>query len=238
MQSQKLNIVDNCTECHLRSSRFFCELASESVKTIDAITTSNLYPKGAALFVEGQSPRGVYILCQGRMKLTMSSSDGKKLILGTVDSGEALGLSATVSNMPYGVMAEALEPCQANFVTREDFLQFLMQHKDGCVSVAKHLSRHYRNAHAKIRSLGFYRSVGEKLARIILDWSDASGEETEDGIRFKRIQTHEEIARTICTTRETVSRTFRDLARRKIIEVKGNTLTICDRLALQALAGE
>lgn len=237
MHSQFLDIVDKCTECHLRSAHFVCELASETIRAFDGITTSNLYAKGAALFVEGQSPRGVYVLCQGRMKLSICSSDGKTLILGIVEPGEALGLNATVSNTPYGVTAEALEPCQANFVRREDFLQFLRQHKDGCFNVIQHLSRHYRKAYAKIRSLGLSQSVGVKLAKLLIEWSATGGEETINGFRFKRILTHEEIARMIGTTRETVSRTFGDLAGKKIIDVKGATLTIRDNVALQALAG-
>lgn len=237
MHSQYLDIVDKCTECQLRSSHFFCELASETVRDFDAITTSNLYLKGAALFVEGQSPRGVYVLCQGRLKLSICSSDGKTLILGISEPGEVLGLSATVSNRPYGVTAEALEPCQADFVRREDFLQFLSQHTDASFKVTEHLSRHYQNAYIQIRSLGLSQSAGGKLAKLLLDWTTAGGEETTTGFRFKRNLTHEEIARLIGTTRETVSRTFGDLTVKKIIDVKGATFTIRDRIALQALAG-
>lgn len=237
MHSHFLDIVDKCTECHLRSPHFFCELASEAVRAFDAIAISSMYPKGAALFFEGQSPRGIYILCQGRLKLSISSSDGKTLILGIVEPGDALGLNATVSNTPYGVTAEALEPCQANFVRREDFLQFLSQHVDASFNVTQHLSRHYRNAYAQIRSLGLSQSVGVKLAKLLLDWSAEGGVETISGFRFKRTLTHEDIARMIGTTRETVSRTFGDLAGKKIIDVNGATLTIRDRLALQSLAG-
>jgi len=149
----------------------------------------------------------------------------------------ALGLNATISNTPYGVTAEAMEPCQANFVRREDFLQFLRQNNDAIFNVTRHLSRHYENAYAQIRSLGLSQSVGEKLAKLLLDWSTEAGEETIDGFSFKRTLTHEEIARMIGTTRETISRTFGDFAGKKIIDVKGATLTIRDRMALQALAG-
>jgi len=237
MHSQHMDIVERCTECSLRSTHFFCELSSESISAFDAIATSIYYPKGAAIFVEGQSPRGIYVLCQGRLKLSICSSDGKTLILGIVEPGEALGLNATISNTPYGVTAEALEPCQANFVRREDFLQFLRQNNDAIFNVTRHLSRHYENAYAQIRSLGLSQSVGEKLAKLLLDWSTAAGEETIDGFSFKRTLTHEEIARMIGTTRETISRTFGDFAGKKIIDVKGATLTIRDRMALQALAG-
>jgi CRP/FNR family transcriptional regulator, cyclic AMP receptor protein len=237
MQSQALDMIDKCTECHLRSTNFFCNFAAETVRAFDAITSSHLYPKGAALFVEGQPPRGVYVLCQGRLKLSICSSDGKTMILGIVEPGEIVGLNATVSNTRYGVTAEALEPSQANFVKREDLLNFLANHKDATLNVTKHLSRHYQNAYVQLRSLGLSQSVREKLAKLLLDWSAAGGEMTINGLRFKRILTHEEIAGMIGTTRETVSRTFGDLAGRKIINVNGATLTIRNRVALQALAG-
>jgi CRP-like cAMP-binding protein len=41
-------------------------------------TAAASYPKGATLFVEGQKPRGVFILCNGRVKLSTSSADGRR----------------------------------------------------------------------------------------------------------------------------------------------------------------
>ncbi len=237
MHPQPIELVDNCTTCQLRSAHFFCEFASETVRAFDAMTTKILYPRGATIFVEGQAPRGVFVLCQGRIKLSNCSSDGKTMILGIVEPGEALGLNATVSNAPYGVTAEALEPCQTNFVRRRDFLSLLDDDKNVSLHLTTHLNRHYQLAYALIRSLGLSQSVGEKLARLLLNWSTMNGEEARNGSRFIRIVTHEEIARMIGTTRETVSRTFSYLAFKEIIGVSGTTLTIRDRAALEALAG-
>lgn len=237
MHSKYTDIIDKCTGCDLRSNKFFCQLPPKTLRDFDEITVGNLYPKGALLFGEGQSPRGVYILCQGRLKLSMTSRVGRSLILGIMEAGEVLGLNAVISNTPYGVTAEVLEPCQAKFVRKEDFLKFIEYDDQVRLNVLEHISRHYSCAYTQLRFLGLSQSVAEKLARLLLEWTSTAGNESVIGKRFTRPLTHEEIARMICTTRESVSRAFGDLVGRRIIKVSGSTLTIRDRVALQALAG-
>ena len=89
-----------------------------AVARLAEITASATYPKGATLFVEGQSARGVFIICNGHVKLSTSAADGKTLILKIADPGEVLGLPATISGKPYEVSAEVLEPTQANLFPR------------------------------------------------------------------------------------------------------------------------
>ena len=60
------------------------------------------------LFVEGQAPRGIFVLCKGRVKLSICASDGKTLILKIAEAGEVLGLSAAVSGAPYELTAETV----------------------------------------------------------------------------------------------------------------------------------
>jgi CRP/FNR family transcriptional regulator len=98
-----LQITENCVICKLRHSGFFCDLPKQSVDDLDKIKYASAFPPGAVLFVEGQSPRGVYIICSGRVKLTTTSRDGKTLILRIAEAGEVLGLHGTVSDKPHGV---------------------------------------------------------------------------------------------------------------------------------------
>ena len=76
-----LEIIESCMNCPHREDRLFCNLPSASMQKLSSITSPASYPKGAMLFVEGQSPRGVFILCTGKVKLSTSSADGKTLIL-------------------------------------------------------------------------------------------------------------------------------------------------------------
>ncbi len=231
-----LEIVESCLTCKLRADKIFCNLPPATVQALEAIKYTTAYPKGAVLFVEGQAPRGVFILCRGRVKLSICSSDGKTLILKIAEAGEVLGLSASVSGKPYELTAETLDPCQVNFVKREDFLRFLREHNDVCLRVAEQLSEKYNTACHEIRSLGLSHSAAEKLAKLLLEWSLKNGGARQPD-RMKLTLTHEEIAQMIGTSRETVTRLFADFKKRQLIQLKGSTLVIRNRSALENLVG-
>ena len=228
-----LDIHNTCTDCTVRSERPFCNMTDASVASMDTIKFTGIYPKNSLLFVEGEQPRGVFILCSGRAKLTTSSSEGKLLIVKIAEPGEVLGVSATILGKAYEVSAETLEPSQLNFIKREDFLRFMNISPEACMHTAQQLSEKYHAAQREIRSLGLSQTTGEKLAKLILDWCVQEGDETPKGIRLKVLLTHEEIAQMIGTTRETVTRLLSDMKRRKIIEIKGSTLLVMDKDQLE-----
>ncbi len=82
-----LEIIDNCLQCTARFNHLFCDLPPKTLQAFQAIKSTAVYPRGAVLFLEGQSPRGVYVLCSGRAKLSTSSSEGKTLIMRVADPG-------------------------------------------------------------------------------------------------------------------------------------------------------
>jgi len=231
-----LDIIESCLTCKMRMERIFCDLPTSALQSFEAIKYATAYPKGAVLFVEGQAPRGIFVLCKGRVKLSICATDGKTLILKIVEPGEVLGLSATVSGKPYELTAETIDPCQVNFVKREDFLRFLKEHSGACFKVAEQLSEKYNNACHEVRSLGLSHSAGEKLAKLLLEWSSRNGESTKQEPRLKLALTHEEIAQMIGTSRETVTRLFADLKKRQIIQAKGSTLVVRNKMALKTMA--
>jgi len=230
-----MNIIESCTDCTVRADNFFCELPGEQLREFESLKYSTVFPKGAMLFVEGQSPRGVFMLCSGRVKLTTCSGEGKALITQVAEAGELLGLSATVSGRPYEVTAETLAPCQVNFVRREDFLRFMNRNGSACFRAAEHLSHNYHNTHEQVRSLGLSHSASEKMAKLLLEWCARTGKESERGIQLKLTLTHEEIAQIIGSSRETVTRLLGEFKRKQIIYVKGSTLIIRNKPALDAM---
>lgn len=231
-----LPIIENCLICNLRSERFFCDLPRTALTAFEKIKYSSAVPPGAVLFVEGQAPRGMYVLCRGRVKLSTTSREGKTLILRIAEPGEVLGLHATVSGRPYELTAETLQASQLNFVKREDFLNFLQEHGDACLRAAQHLSQNCQSAYEMIRSLGLSHSVTEKMARLLLEWSE-QGENTKEGIRVKLALTHEEIAQLVGTSRETVTRVLGDFRKQQIAQLRGSTLLIRNKPALERLVG-
>lgn len=231
-----LQLTENCLICKLRHSGFFCELPKNSLEDLEKIKYASAFPQGAILFVEGQSARGAYVICSGRVKLTTTSRDGKTLILRIAQAGEVLGLHATVSGKPYELTAETLQPCQLDFLKRDDFIRFLQNHADACLNAAQHLSQNCQDAYEMIRSLGLSHSVSEKLARLLLEWA-TDGETTKDGIRIKVSLTHEEIAQLIGTSRETVTRVLGEFREQHLAQLHGSTLLIQNKVGLEKLIG-
>lgn len=213
----------DCASCQVLEQRRFCKLAPKAVAAVSKFTS--FYPKGSLLYVEGETARGVYILCSGRVKLTTSSAEGRNLILRAAEAGELLGGSAVISGRPYETSVETIEPCQVNFIRSEDFLAMIKTDREAMLSVANQLSADYFEAQRELRTFGLARNTGEKLARLVLDWC-ATGEKTPRGTRLKVLMTHEEIAQMIGTTRETVTRLISDMRHKKILEVKGSTFLV------------
>ncbi len=230
-----LEIVESCLTCKMRADHIFCDLPDAAVRSFDQIKYATAYPKGAVLFVEGQAPRGIFVLCKGRVKLSICSTDGKTLILKIADAGEVLGLSSAVRGKTYELTAETVDPCQVNFVKRDDFMRFLKEHADACLRVAEQLSEKYNSACREIRALGLSHSASEKLAKLLLNWSAKNDEAAKQEPRIKLALTHEEIGQMIGTSRETVTRLFAEMKNQHIVEAKGSTLVIRNKAALKAL---
>jgi CRP/FNR family transcriptional regulator, cyclic AMP receptor protein len=230
-----LELNDGCKTCKLKRLGFFCQLSPAALKDFDAIKSTAVYPKGALLFMEKQDVRGVYVLCQGEVKLSISSSEGKTLIMRIARAGEILGLMATMAGTPYEVTAETIHPSQVAFVRKEDFENFLARHFEVCHSIVKQMGAQYQGACEQLRTVGLSISAQEKLARLLLTWSSGI-QQTKEGTRMSLPLTHEEIAEFIGTTRETVTRTLSDFKDRRLVAIQGSTLMIPNRAALANFA--
>jgi CRP/FNR family transcriptional regulator len=229
-----LEIVDNCESCKIKRDECFCNLSPPILKTFSTISHQTTYPSDATLFVEGQNPRGVFLLCSGKVKLSTSSRDGKVLILKMAGPGEMLGLSAVISGTEYELTAETAMPCQVNFVPREPLLELLQRHGEAGLRSAQALSREFQSAYRDIHDLILARSSAGKLAKLLLSWTPPSGNSTKE-IRVRSGLTHEEMAQMIGASRETVTRLLSDLRKKQLIRLEGSTLVIRNRMALEAL---
>jgi CRP/FNR family cyclic AMP-dependent transcriptional regulator len=233
-----LHIVESCLTCPMMKERLFCNLPPAALDGLDAISSSAVYPRGAVLFVEGQEPRGVFVLCNGRVKLSANSADGKSLILRIADPGEVVGLPGTISGKPYSVTAEAIEPIQANFIPRDLFLTFLRTHGEAAMRVAEILSEIYHATYQELRYIALSGSAAGKLARFLLDMAIAHGKPVNGNhgsVSLSLTLTHEEIAEMIGASRETVTRMFGEFKRQQLVEIRGSTLIVRDRRGLEQI---
>ena len=232
------HIIENCLKCPLREDRLFCDLPSHVVKALQQIKATSVYPKGALLCLEGQPPRGVFVLCTGRAKLSTTSAEGKAIILRVAEPGEVLGLTAVIADTPYEATVETLEPTQANFISQTDFLRFIDHHSEVGKKVAHQLTHNCKCAYDDIRSLGLSNSVREKIARLILKWSEHPlelGNKKADEIPIRVTLTQEEIAQFVGTSRETVSRVLSDFRKKGWLKIRGATWFVVNKSAWEKL---
>src|SRR5215813_8233050 len=138
-----LNILDNCLTCPVREEHLFCNLSMSALQKLNAIKSTAVYPKSAVLFIEGQQPRGVFVLCAGKAKLSTTSRGGKTIITKLSEAGDVLGLNSVISNRPYEVTAEMMEPGQANFIPRDSLTLMLNDFPEAAMRMAQQLSRNY-----------------------------------------------------------------------------------------------
>ncbi|MGZ4787020.1 MAG: Crp/Fnr family transcriptional regulator [Terriglobales bacterium] len=136
----------------------FCDLPADALLAFDSIKTVMNVPRGEALFHEGRLPRGIFVLCEGRVKLSVCSEHGKRLMLRVAGSGEVLGLSATMSGKPYELTAEVLDNAQVAFIKRKDLLKFLRDHREACLHVVHLLSQDLHVAFDRVRTVGLTRT--------------------------------------------------------------------------------
>jgi len=228
MGFEKLGFLDGCARCRHRADHAFCNLPPEALRRLDEISYAVTYPQRVTLFSEDQPCRGVFILCEGKAKVT-ASRGGKPLMLRIAAAGEVLGLSAAMSGGNYELTAETLARSTVRFIKRDDFLYLLHESSDALSNVLQILSLEYQQVIESLRNLGLRNTATARVAQLLLN---ICAEETS--ARF--LLTQEQIAQMTATTRETVTRLMVQLRKAQVISIRGSSLTIRDRTALERMA--
>jgi CRP/FNR family transcriptional regulator, cyclic AMP receptor protein len=236
--SDGFEIQENCLTCQWRQDKWSCGLSRQGLQRLQKITLLRACPAGTMLYTEGQMPNGMFILCNGRAKTSMSSKRGNVVILKVAEAGEALGLEAVLADRPYEETAELLDSCQVKFVPQEEVLPYLTAHSEAALKAALQLNANCRSAREQIRHIGFSVSGSEKLARLLITWANAAKGDQRRGRILQVPFTHQEIAQMIGSTRETITRVLNYWKKKKILEVHGKTFIVKNLEALERLANE
>ena len=192
------------------------------------------HAEGTRLFSEGEIPRGVAVLYQGRVKLTMNSAEGKTLVLKVAKPGDFLDLGSCLVGKPHEVTAEATEPVELHFLKQPDFLRLIQ--KDGrlCLQVAQLLSQDYHDACVELTMLGLSRTAESRIASLLLRITGETKPDKQGSVKLA--STHEELSQVVGTSRETVTRVLARFRRSGLIDIKGSNLALRDATALRRLA--
>lgn len=209
-----------------------------SARTADALLRVAVpfsYSTGDVIFSEGETAKGIFIVRHGKVKLVASSTEGKALILRLASSGSILGLSSVVLNKPQEVTAEVVQSGSVSFIKRQDIVRLMSEHGDLALQLAKELSVEYTGLCQELSTIGLQRSASSRLAQLFVSWCEGADPESKE-FEIECSLTHEVIAQLIGTSRETVTRLLHDFRVRKVATLKGESLTIHNLKALDALA--
>lgn len=220
-----------------RTGGFYKDLSASEMSDFESLATPFWCGGATAVFTEEQEARYILFLLEGRVKLTMSSTEGKRLSLGIAGPGEILGLASVIIGSSYEMTAVAQFPCRILALTRTLFLNFLLRHPAACQNAARLLGVESARAGAQLRILGLTSTASVKLARLLLQWS-AEGQQTRLGARIRCSLTHQEIGEFIGVSRETVTRNLTNFKNNKLLQQHGSTFLIPSLSALEDYAGQ
>jgi CRP/FNR family transcriptional regulator len=139
------------------SGLFFCDLPANALEAFDRVKSTIACPRNTVLFREGQPARNVFVLCEGRAKLSVGSESGPRLMLRIAAPGKMFGLSAALSGTAYEITAELLDNARVAMVKRKELLAFLREHRPACLHVVDLLSQDLHIAYERVRSIGLGR---------------------------------------------------------------------------------
>jgi CRP/FNR family cyclic AMP-dependent transcriptional regulator len=215
----------------LRRVPLFAELSDEEIERVADLARERAYPKGSVILFEDDPGDALYVVATGSVKVVLIGEDGREVILSVLKEGDFFGEMALIDDEPRSAHVIAMEDSNLLVLRREDFQHRLREAPGMAVGLLHALSRRLREADDKIGGL-VLQDVNGRVATLLLRMADEN-----DGVHITRRLTHHTIAQMVGSSRETVSRTMRELAERNLIEVTRTAVTIRDRRALEAAAG-
>lgn len=162
-----LELVQSESHQTLRAGSFFNCLSRDAMKDFESSESVFSVPRGVVLLRENQMAPRVLFLLEGRVKLYINTSDGKRLILRIAQPGEVIGLTSALSGDSSEVTVETVQRCKMTSLQGQDFLDFLTCHPTSCLSVARELSREYSRACQQLLRVGFGSCSPAKVSRLL-----------------------------------------------------------------------
>src|ERR1039458_5348350 len=122
---------------------FFSKLSPAAIEDLESIESPSDYAANQILFSEREAARGVLVVLSGEVKLSINSSDGRRLSLRIARKGDVLGLAAVLAGKTHDMTAETLYPAKLGPIGRNEFLGFLARYPAAYPAFSAELSREY-----------------------------------------------------------------------------------------------
>lgn len=218
---------------YLRRVDLFAGVSDREMEEIAHRTTMRNVDRGRVIVRPDEPPEMVYVIKEGRVKVSRYSADGREQILALLEPGDVIGELSLVQEKEV-VHVEAFEDTLVCGMHREDFLGLIQRQPELMLRVMRALAERLRAAEEEIADLVF-RNVPGRLASLLLRLAQAYGRATPAGQRLDLRLTHHDIGAMIGATRETVTAVFSRLREEEIIAFDQRHIVIRDAEALRRL---
>ena len=211
-------------------------MSEAEMKQLDGITHMKHYDKKSLIYLPGDVSDQVYLLKEGRVKISKISEDGREITLVILEPGEIFGESAIVADdEERSSVAEALENAYLCIISRRDFEEFINNKPELALSITKLMGFRRRQIETMLEDLVF-RGVHERIALLLLRLADLHGKAVGDKKLIDISLTHYDYANLIGSTRETTTACLNDFKREGLIEFQKRKVVILNERGLKERA--
>jgi len=222
------------TDDFLRQVPLLQSLEPKAVEGLSDSFGTQMLKRGDVLFRKGSEGTVLYIIKEGRIKISLPSRSGEEVILAIFSETDFFGEMSLLDGIPRSADAVALEDCELLVLSRSDFLSFLMENRDAMKAVLSSLSMRLRKTDDHLEDTCFL-NISARFAKKLIELGEAYSGEGETSPLIDLDLTQSDLASMIGATRESVNKEIRLLRGRDLMTTAGNRIRVCslERLRLR-----
>jgi CRP/FNR family transcriptional regulator len=225
-------LVPSCETCAFRSQSVICDLSDDDLAAFQKVKYSFSYEPHRAVFYEGHSCLGLYLVCSGKVKLTRSSPRGQRQITAILGPGQLIEKHGFRPGAVHEATCETMDASQICLIEKASYLALVRRDPQVMVRLIQLLSEELGKSMDHLDRFRF-QSARERLAGLLLDLGDRFGQQATDGLHVGISLKREELAELAGVTVETVIRLLRAFRAEGLVCLDGRAITILnpDRLS-------
>jgi CRP/FNR family transcriptional regulator, cyclic AMP receptor protein len=216
-------------QAYLSDIELFRDFTPKELSDLDRAITITSVAKGRVFYQPEETGEVLFILKSGRVQLYRISAEGKKLIISTLGPGTLFGEMPLLGQQMQSTFAEALEDCQICIMSRSELERLILNKPQLALRVAELTGRRLRETEMRLEDLAF-KNIPARLASLLLRLAQEQDSQEITGL------THQDLAETIGTYRETVTQELNDLKAQGLIEIERKRIIILKPDDLQTIA--
>lgn len=215
----------------LKDLTVFARLEGEELRLICEKSYEKFYQQGEIIFFENDSLKKLYLLVQGRVKLSMLSPEGKEKVMTILQEGDIFGEISLFDQDPHPLTAEVLEDSRLLILPWDELETAIMKKPSLAIKIIEALAKKTRLLTSQVRELVFQDAEG-RLASLLKRFADDFGVRVKSGTMIELVLTHQEIANLLGTSRVTVTKLLNRFIDQGVIKIYKRKIVIVDEKKL------